>query len=100
MSTDTRPRGAQITQDQVVDACAIRLGAMLTQSGKVISFASEALSSVERFSSQIEREALAVSWAYHHLQMYLLGSHFKVITGPQVPVAHLQQAYFSCFSKN
>ena len=61
MSTDTRPRGAQITQDQVVDACPIRLGAMLTQSGKVISFASKALSSVERCSSQIEREALAVS---------------------------------------
>ena len=73
---------------------------MLTQSGKVISFASKALSSVERCSSQIEREALAVSWGYHHLRMYLLGSHFKVITGPQVPVALLQQAYFSFFSKN
>ena len=83
-----------------VDACPIGLGAMLTQSGKVISFASKALSSVERCSSQIEREALAVSWGYHHFRMYLLGSHFKEKTGPQVPVAHLQQAYFSSFSKN
>ena len=48
-------------QDPVVDACPIGLGAMLTQSGKVISFASKALSSVERCSSQIEREVLAVS---------------------------------------
>jgi len=78
VSTDTRPRGAQITQDPVVDACPIGLGAMLTQSGKVISYASQALSSVERCYSQIEREALAVSWGYHHFRMYLLGSHFKV----------------------
>ena len=64
------------------------------------SFASKALSNVERCSSKIEREASAISWGYHHFRMYLLGSHFKVKTGPQVPVAHIQRAYFSCFSKN
>ena len=42
-----------------VDASPVGLGAMLTQRGKLISYASKALSSVERRYSQIEREALA-----------------------------------------
>ena len=44
-----------------VDASPVGLGAMLTQSGKVISCTSKALSSVERRYSQIEREALAIT---------------------------------------
>ena len=63
-----------------VDASPVGLGAMLTQSGKVISYASKALSSLERRYSKIEREALAITWGCHHFRMYLLGSHFKVIT--------------------
>ena len=59
-----------------VDASPVGLGAMLTQSGKVISYASKALSSVERRYSQIEREALAITWGCHRFRMYLLGSHF------------------------
>ena len=59
-----------------VDASPVGLGAMLTQSGKVISYASKALSSVERRYSQIEREALAITWGCHYFRMYLLGSHF------------------------
>ena len=66
----------------LVDASAnpVGLGAVLTQGGKVISYASKALSSVARQYSQIEREALAIAWGYHHFRMYLLGSHFKVVT--------------------
>ena len=64
----------------LVDASPIGLGAVLTQGGKVISYASKALSSVERRYSQIEREALAIAWGCHHFRMYLLGSHFKVMT--------------------
>ena len=45
----------------LVDASPVGLGAVLTQSGKVISYASKALSSVERRHSQIEREALAIT---------------------------------------
>ena len=59
-----------------VDASPVGLGAMLTQSGKVISYASKALSSVERRYSQIEREALAITCGCHYFRMYLLGSHF------------------------
>ena len=64
----------------LVDASPVGLGAVLTQGGKVISYASKALSSVERRYSQIEREALAIAWGCHHFRMYLLGSHFKVVT--------------------
>ena len=64
----------------LVDASPVGLGAILTQGGKVISYASEALSTVERRYSQIEHKALAVVWGCHHFCMYLLGSHFKVVT--------------------
>ena len=71
-----------------VDASPVGLAAMLTQSGKVISYASKALSSVQRRYSQIEREALATTWGCHHVRMYLLGSHFKVITDHK-PLLHI-----------
>ena len=71
-----------------VDASPVGLGAMLTQSGKVISYASKALSSLERRYSKIEREALAITWGCHHFRMYLLGSHFKVITDRK-PLLHI-----------
>ena len=45
-------------------------------------------SSVERRYSQIEREALAITWGCHHFRMYLLGSHFKVITDHK-PLLHI-----------
>ena len=64
----------------LVDASPVGLGAVLTQGGRVISYASKALSSVERRYSQIEREALAIAWGCHHFRMYLLGSHFKIVT--------------------
>ena len=53
----------------LVDASPVGLGA------KVISYAR---SRVEKM--KIEREALAIAWGYHHFRMYLLGSHFKVVT--------------------
>ena len=71
-----------------VDASPVGLGAMLTQSGKVISYASKALSSVERRCSLFEREGLAITWGCHHFWMYLLGSHFKVITDHK-PLLHI-----------
>jgi len=58
----------------LLDASPVELRAVLTQGDRVISYASKALSSVER------REALAIAWGCHHFRMYLLGSHFKVET--------------------
>ena len=72
----------------LVDASPVGLGAVLMQDGKVVSYASKALSSVEKRYSQIEREALAIAWGCHHFRMYLLGHHFKVITDhkPLLPI--------------
>ena len=64
----------------LVDASPVVLGIMLTQGGNVISYASKALSSVERHCPQIEHVALAIAWGCHHFRMYPLGSHFKVVT--------------------
>ena len=63
----------------LMDASPVGLGAMLTQVGRVISYASKAHSSVERCYSQIERKALAITWGCHHFRMYLLGGQFKVV---------------------
>ena len=65
-----------------VDTSPVGLG------GKVVSYASKALSSVERRYSQFEREELAITWGCHHFRMYLLGSHFKVITHHK-PLLHI-----------
>ncbi|KAK3716437.1 hypothetical protein QZH41_016846, partial [Actinostola sp. cb2023] len=72
----------------LVDSSPIGIGAVFTQDGKFISYASKDLSSVERRYSQIEREAWAIAWGCHHFRMYLLGSHFDVITDhkPLVPI--------------
>ena len=43
----------------IVDASPVGLSGLLTQEGKVLSYASRALSDVERRYSQIEREMLA-----------------------------------------
>ena len=72
-----------LTSEEVMayfDPSPVGLGAALTQCGKVISYASKALSSVERRSSQIEHEALAITRGCHHFRMYLLGSQFKILT--------------------
>ena len=45
-----------------------------------VHFASRALTPTEQRYSQIEREALAVVWGCEHLNMYLYGSQFTVIT--------------------
>ena len=64
----------------IVDASPVGLGALLTQNGRVVAYASKALSPVQRRYSQIEREALAIMWACTHFYLYLYGCTFKVIT--------------------
>ena len=64
----------------IVDASPTGLGALLVQDGKVISYASRALSDVESRYSQTEREMLAVVWAAEHFHLYLYGSEFTIAT--------------------
>ena len=64
----------------IVDASPVGLAALLVQAGKVISYASRALSDVESRYSQTEREMLAVVWEVKHFHLYVYGSHFQIIT--------------------
>ena len=50
------------------------------QEGKIISYASRALSGVEKRYSQTEKETLAIVWGYEHFHLYLFGSDFTLIT--------------------
>ncbi|XP_014666499.1 PREDICTED: uncharacterized protein K02A2.6-like [Priapulus caudatus] len=58
----------------LVDASQVGLGAILTQEGKVIQYASKALADVEKRYSQTEKEALAIVWGCEHFHLYLCGS--------------------------
>ena len=68
----------------VADASPYGLGCVLTQVldgvERVITYGHRSLSAVERRYSQTERESLALVWACEHLQMYLLGSVFTLVT--------------------
>jgi hypothetical protein len=64
----------------IVDASPVCLGAILVQEGKIISYASRALSGVEKRYSQTEKEALAIVWGCEHFHLYLFGSNFTLIT--------------------
>lgn len=67
----------------LVDASPVGLGAILAQDSKPIAYASRALSDVEQWYSQTEREALAVVWACEHFNIYINGAQVKVITDHQ-----------------
>ena len=64
----------------LVDACPFGLGAILTRNGKVICYASRALTATEQHYSQTDKEFLAVVNGVEHFHLYLFGSNFVVIT--------------------
>ena len=68
----------------ICDAGPVGLGAILMQEEegqrRVISFASRALTAVERRYSQTEKEALSVVWACERFHNYLLGIEFTLET--------------------
>ena len=71
-----------------VDASPVGISAILSQQPKhrevnhqqIISYASRALSDVEKRYSQTEKEALAIVWAVEHFHLFLYGSEFTLIT--------------------
>ena len=64
----------------LVDASPVGVSAILVQNNRPVVFASRALSPVECRYSQIEREALAVTWSCEHLNVYLQGRPFTCYT--------------------
>ena len=68
----------------IVDASPVGLGAILEQKHKgnfrPVAYANRTLNAVERRYSQIEREALAVTWGIERFRVYLYGINFTVLT--------------------
>lgn len=68
----------------IADASPFGLGAVLVQGEtgdeRIVSYASKALTDVERRYSQTEREALAVVWACERFHVYLYGIDFTIWT--------------------
>ena len=70
----------------IVDGSPYGISAILAQKEKssqqykIISYASRALSPVEKRYSQTDIEGLSLVWGIEHFRMFLLGSEFDVIT--------------------
>ena len=64
----------------LVDASPVGLGAVLTQNGKILCYASPALTDEEQRYSQTEREILAVVYAAEHFHLYLCEERFTITT--------------------
>ena len=75
------------------DASSFGLGAVLMQkqqSGEMrpVAYASRSMTETERRYAQIEKEALAITWALEHWAEFLIGMRFKVETDhkPLIPL--------------
>ncbi|XP_064462310.1 uncharacterized protein K02A2.6-like [Ornithodoros turicata] len=76
-----------------VDASSYGLGAVLLQEDwdghhRPVAYASRALSKTEQRYAQVEKEALAITWACDKFRMYVLGLRFRVHNDhkPLVPI--------------
>lgn len=67
----------------ITDASKEALAAVLMQEGHPVIFISRTLSKAEANYSNIEREALAVTWAVLRLKQFLLGRFFTICTDHQ-----------------
>ena len=83
----------QLQTKVIADASSYGIGAVMVQkhlegTWKPVAFISRALSSTEEKYAQIEKEALATTWACERLADYLIGKMFHIETDhkPLVPL--------------
>lgn len=73
------------------DASAKAIGAVLTQKGHPVAFASRLLNKAEERYSTTDREALAIVWATIVFRPYIYGVHFEIVTDHN-PLIGLRQS--------
>ena len=69
----------------IIDASPVGLGAIMSQkqadgAHKTVYYASRALTDVERWHSQTEKEALAIVWVCEKFHGFLYGKDFVMVT--------------------
>lgn len=74
------------------DASNYALGAVLSQEGHPVCFASRTLNNHERNYSATDKEFLAIIWSVNYFRPYLYGRKFKIRTDHQ-PIKYLQAKY-------
>ena len=77
------------------DASSFGLGAVLFQKDKdnwkPVAYASRSMSKTERRYAQIEKEALAVTWACEKFTDYIFGRKFELDHKPLIPLLNTKQ---------
>ena len=81
----------------ITDALPVGLGAVLEErqpdgNYRPVCYASRSLTPVEHRYAQFEKEALAVVWGVEHHHLYLLSTHFDILTDHKPLVSALVMA--------
>lgn len=74
------------------DASNYAIGAVLTQEGQPVCYASRSLNDHEKNYSVTDKEFLAIVWAVGYFRPYLWGNRFKIITD-HLPIKYLNKRY-------
>lgn len=74
------------------DASNYAIGAVLSQEGHPVCFASRTLNNHERNYSATDKEFLAIMWSVNYFRPYLYGNKFKILTDHQ-PIKYLHAKY-------